>query len=72
MMTTWAPLPPRTEAILAAIRAELEHRRTELDGDHCLGSVSFVVFLNSRTGRPQKVLFRSESLRDLTAAAVGG
>lgn len=57
----------RSDAILAAICLEIDQRRAELDADSGLGSVSFIVVLNSRSGRPQKVIYRSESLRDLTA-----
>lgn len=50
----------RTDAIIAAIRRDLEGRRAELDGDKGLRSITLLVRVNERTGMPLRVLFRKE------------
>jgi hypothetical protein len=58
--------PSRTEAIQAAIIAELEARRGELDGQQPLSSITVVVRL-SDGGKALDVVFRTEGRRDLLA-----
>lgn len=63
-------VPSRTDAILAAVGAELEHRRGELDTPSPLSSVTLIVRL-SDGGKPVDVVFRTEGRRDLLASARG-
>jgi len=52
----------RTDSIKAAITAELERRRAELDGDGCLRRVEVIVLLKE-SGYPRVVLYRTEAER---------
>lgn len=58
----------RSEAILAAVQAEVVARGVELNADDTLHSVNIIITLSARTGLPCRVLFRTESQRDLPAA----
>ena len=50
----------RTEAILAAVAAELRHRRRAIDGGNGLMSLTINVKMDSRAGRPREVWVRPE------------
>ncbi len=52
----------RTDSIKAAIAAELERRRSELDGDGCLRRVEVIVLLKE-SGLVRALLYRTEAER---------
>ncbi len=54
----------RTDAIKAAIDAELEARRTQIDGDDGLCTVGLIVKLD-QYGLPLHIIWRPESQRQL-------
>lgn len=53
----------RTEALIAAIVAELEARRAEVDADDSLSSVTLIVRMDHKTRTPGMVVWRPESQR---------
>ena len=53
----------RDDAIIEAVRCELERRREELK--RATKSITVTVILNDRNAEPVRVLFRSESDTDL-------
>jgi hypothetical protein len=53
----------RTDALLLAITAELEARRTQIDGDDGLCTVGLIVKLDEKTGAPRQIIWRPESQR---------
>jgi hypothetical protein len=55
----------RTDGIRGAICDELDRRQEEIDGDIDLARVTVIVVLNRRTGRPEQVMWRPESQRDV-------
>lgn len=57
----------RTDNILAAISAELEERREEIEGDKGLSTISLVIRLDARTDAPFMVIYRTESHRRITS-----
>lgn len=59
----------RTDAIIAEITRELRARSAEIDAEHGLSSVSLIVKLDRKTGRPGEVLFRKESQRRVQTEA---
>lgn len=54
------------EKILKVVQEEIERHRRELDTDESIHTVSLVITLNSKSGRPVRVLYRTEAQRDLT------
>ena len=50
----------RTGAILAAITAELERRQAMIDAGAGLTSITLVVRMDARAGRPRGVIVRPE------------
>jgi hypothetical protein len=57
--------PTTTDRLKSALCRALEQRRPQLDAGLSLVSVSLVVKLDPRTGRPRELLFRSEETDDL-------
>lgn len=57
----------RTEALIAAILAELEARRAEVDGDEALSSITLIVRMDHKTRAPGMVVWRPESQRAIRA-----
>ncbi len=55
----------RTDHILEAVAKELEARRPEIEQDNSLRSVSIIVMLSERTGKPCRIFYRSEGQRDI-------
>lgn len=55
----------RTEAIRAAIEAELKRHRETLDGNVALESVTLTVRMDVRRGLARKVIMAQESVREL-------
>lgn len=53
----------RTEALIAAIVAELEARRAEVDADDSLSAVTMIVRMDHKTRTPSMVVWRPESQR---------
>jgi hypothetical protein len=56
----------RSEKILKIVHEEIERHRRELDADESIHTVSLVITLSSKGGRPVRVLYRTEAQRDLT------
>lgn len=54
-----------TDRLKSALCKALEKRRVQLDAADGLASVSLVLKLDTRTGRPRELLFRSEESDDL-------
>lgn len=54
-----------TDRLKQALCRALEKRRVQLDAADGLASVSLVLKLDTRTGRPRELLFRSEESDDL-------
>ena len=50
----------RTEAILAAVAAELRRRQCTIDGESGLMSLTINVKMDTRAGRPREVWVRPE------------
>lgn len=61
----------RSDAILAAVKAELELRRVDLDADTTLEAVTIVVKFDARDCWPRRILFRTESSRGVPANGRG-
>lgn len=61
-----------TDRLKAAVCKALEKRRPQLDTADGLTSVSLVLKLDTRTGRPRELLFRSEASDDLRTGLPGG
>lgn len=59
----------RTDAIRAAILAELEQHRPALDGGCGIDTVTLIARLDKRTGRVRSLVLRQESHRELPPAA---
>lgn len=59
------PLGAFEQTKQALLRA-LEETRPVVDAKSCPSSISFVVHFDTLTGEPRKVIWRSESARDLT------
>jgi hypothetical protein len=61
--TVSAPGSTRTDRILSAIRYELVKRRSHIDADDDMASVSIIVKLKTNTIEPRRVLvqFQTES-----------
>lgn len=57
--------PTKTDAIAKAITEALEARRTEIDGSSDIRVLSLIVTLNQRTGKPLRVIYRTESQHDV-------
>jgi hypothetical protein len=55
----------RTDRLLAAISQELERRRSQLDADCSLRSVSLIAALPERPGAPVRLIFRTESQHEV-------
>ena len=53
----------RTDALKAAIDAELEARRGQIDADDGLCTVGLIVKLDEKTGAPRQIIWRPESQR---------
>lgn len=53
----------RTDALMAAITAEIEARRAQIDGDDGLVTVGVIVKLDEKTGAPRQIIWRPESQR---------
>lgn len=53
----------RTDAIKAALLAELEARRGQIDGDEGLVTIGLIVKLDEKTGAPRQIIWRPESQR---------
>jgi hypothetical protein len=53
----------RTDALLAAITAEVEARRAQIDGVEDLRRAELIFVFDDRSGDPLDVLFRTESWR---------
>jgi hypothetical protein len=56
-----------TDRLKQAICKALEQRRARLDAGPSLVSVSLLVKVDPKTGRPRELLFRSEEVDDLRA-----
>lgn len=54
-----------TDALIRSVTLALEQRRAMLDAGMPLSSVSLVVKLDRKTGRPRELLFRSEDQVDI-------
>lgn len=54
----------RTDAILAAVRDELERQRAHLDRNETVQRIDLIVRL-TRAGRPCRVVFRTEGEREV-------
>jgi hypothetical protein len=55
----------RTDALIRVVASELERHRKELDQGDDTRVVSLVITLNQRTGYPMRVVYRTESQRDI-------
>jgi hypothetical protein len=55
----------RTDALKSAVCKALEQRRPQLDAGLPLVSISLIVKLDRKTGRPRELLFRSEDHSDV-------
>lgn len=55
--------PSRTDALLAAVTAEIEARRAQIEGAEDLRRAELIFVFDERTGEPLDVLFRTESRR---------
>lgn len=60
-----------TDALKQAICKALEQRRPQLDAGLPLVSVSLIVKLDRKTGKPRELLFRSEDQTDVRIGAPG-
>jgi hypothetical protein len=49
-----------TDALKQAVCKALEQRRSQLDAGLPLASVSLIVKIDRKTGRPRELIFRSE------------
>lgn len=56
----------RSERIVKVVHEEIEKHKRELDADESIHTVSLVVTLDSKSGGPVRVLYRTEAQRDLT------
>ena len=57
--------PTTTDRLKQAICKALEKRRARLDATDGLASLSLVLKLDSRTGRPREILVRTEESEDV-------
>ncbi|KKM01476.1 hypothetical protein LCGC14_1794070 [marine sediment metagenome] len=55
----------RTEAVLGAIRAELERHRQELDSSRGLRAISLIVGFDEKSGELRNVIYRLEEKTNL-------
>ena len=55
-----------TDALKIVVSKALEQRRAMLDADGDLASVSLIVKLDRRTGKPRELIFRSEGSQAVT------
>lgn len=53
----------KCDALLAAVAAEIEGRRGQIDGDDGLCTVGIIVKLDEKTGAPRQIIWRPESQR---------
>jgi hypothetical protein len=54
----------RRESLMRVIESELD-RHPELEQDFALRTISVIVVLHERTGRPVRIMLRTEGQRDL-------
>jgi hypothetical protein len=54
-----------TDALIMAISKALEQHRPQLDAGLPLASVSLVVKLDRKTGRPRELIFRTEDTQGI-------
>ncbi len=59
----------RSENILRVVHEEIGKHKRELDQDETIHTVSLVIILNGKSGRPVRVLYRTEAQRDLTTSS---
>ena len=55
----------RADAIMAAVRGELDKRRKEIDADGDMRALTLVIRMSEKSGLPFRVLYRPESESDL-------
>lgn len=64
------PVQAKRDALLREIKSELD-RHPELEHDTTLRTISLIVVLHERTGRPVRIVLRTEGQRDLNSKNAG-
>lgn len=59
-----------TDALIRTVTKALEQRRPQLDAGMALASVSVVVKLDRKTGRPRELIFRTEDTQAVTCPTI--